>query len=617
MKDLIRLAAPQNTFTDWEDFVLTFSLAVLKRFSPPLGLIPVYLYLSCPAVAQIAFDPPLNYSVEAIANGAFATADLNGDGHPDVLVGNGSIPGIAVLLNKGDGSLTQPPTMYGTGGNPAGGIVASDLNGDGRPDLAFPAHSGIGIMLNKGDGTFGSPAFYGTPDSIFPVSIASGDFYHDGRTHVATLRVGFFGCCATLKVFRNQGDGTFLQDLVVGLPEGAVGIASGDVNNDGYPDIATANGNTNGTPTVSVLTNLRNGTFSPAAIYPSFGGRRLAVADLNQDGFLDLIVQGPGSVLAMLNKRDGTYGPAAAYRTGDLFPLSIDAADLDGDGYPELMANNYGTLVVLQNNKDGTFGAPLTFPVAQNQSGSAADLLHVDLDSDGDLDLILGDSAQNPDSTSIHVLKNKRFQPVPIEFFPDHGGNAGSVTLRISSPLLQEGVTVKLIAPGQPDAISQTAVFSTDSAGKKVLEATFDLSGATPGVRQVVLIFPDGNTVALSRTFTIREGGAAEFWVDLLGWNVIRAGRDQVYYIQIGNRGSVDGDFGSVWLVFPDFVAWKIENISLPYVSVAVGEEILLSFEGFSIPAGTIVTIPIKFAVPDDAPFAHRFFDIRTWISQR
>src|SRR5262249_25839146 len=166
--------------------------------------------------AQITFGAPTSYDVPSEPR-SLASADLNGDGSPDIVV---TTPlGVVVLMNKGDGTFTEPPALYAADLRGAGfpSVVAADLNGDSLPDVAFSGGGGIGVLLNRGDGSLAPPTYYASSTGLFQESLTVGDFYHDGHNHLALVEVGLFGSSPTMTIFRNQGNGTFAKTQQFGL----------------------------------------------------------------------------------------------------------------------------------------------------------------------------------------------------------------------------------------------------------------------------------------------------------------------------------------------------------------------------------------------------------------
>ncbi len=102
----------------------------------PFEAIPLAL-----ATSSVAFHAQVTYAVGSHPS-AIATADFNGDQHPDLVVTNYDGGTLSVLLGKGDGTFA-PPATYAVGTNPTA-VAIGDFNGDGYPDLA---------VANKGDNT--------------------------------------------------------------------------------------------------------------------------------------------------------------------------------------------------------------------------------------------------------------------------------------------------------------------------------------------------------------------------------------------------------------------------------------------------------------------------------
>ena len=133
------------------------------------GFIPPVAALS--QVPASLFLPVVTYSSGGSAN-SVAVGDLNGDGIPDLAVANlcGCDMGVAVLLGNGDGTF-RTAVAYASGGAFADSIAIADVNGDGKPDLLVGnecgtfsnnscvgnGESGVGVLLGNGDGTFQTP----------------------------------------------------------------------------------------------------------------------------------------------------------------------------------------------------------------------------------------------------------------------------------------------------------------------------------------------------------------------------------------------------------------------------------------------------------------------------
>jgi hypothetical protein len=206
-------------------------------------------------------------------------ADFNGDGKLDLAVASSQCavfscpatgPGsVFILLGFGDGTFVGEQEYAFQTQVPPVTVLSADSNGDGKPDLAaesqpFQVVSSLGVFLGNGDGTF-QPEI---PTSLTQSSsaIAAGDFNGDGKADLATL----YPNCANntclpgdVVVLIGNGDGTFQSpaEYAVGLQsQSAGGVAVGDFNGDGKPDLAVSNPGAN---TVSILLNNGDGTFQP------------------------------------------------------------------------------------------------------------------------------------------------------------------------------------------------------------------------------------------------------------------------------------------------------------------------------------------------------------------
>ncbi|MGA8028717.1 MAG: NHL repeat-containing protein [Bryobacteraceae bacterium] len=160
---------------------------------------------------------------------------------------------------------------------------------------------------------------------------------------------------------------------------------------------------------------------------------------------------------------------------------------------------------------------------------------------------------------TIGIIGGLVFTPgssVPLAIQPTHGGNAGTVTAQITGPgVFKSGAEVKLTGIG-PDIVGT----NTTVPNASILTTTLDLSGAEPGIRTVVVTNPDRTSVTISDGFTIEQGGSPDISVEIIGFDKIRIGSQQTYYLAITNTGTVDSSAGILSLSIPSTLEYTQLN---------------------------------------------------------
>src|SRR6266568_5572652 len=169
-------------------------------------------------------------SPSPLAYGNLTIADLNDDGLPDMIV-QPSYDFFSVLLNRGHGTFTKgvehalptPSLLFST----------ADLNGDGHVDLIFVSSYHVTVLPGNGDGSFG-PRIDSTKCSGDPGYPVIGDFTGDGIPDLAINSIGIYET-NNFSILTGRGDGSFVNGACRRLEIGIV--ATADLNGDGVLDL--------------------------------------------------------------------------------------------------------------------------------------------------------------------------------------------------------------------------------------------------------------------------------------------------------------------------------------------------------------------------------------------
>ena len=366
---------------------------------------------------------------------------------------------------------------------------AGDVNGDGKPDFALgnAGTSGVGVtvFLANPDGTLQTGVNYGTSGGLDYV--ATGDFDGDGKLDM----VASDASSGSVSLFSGNGDGTFNAAQTFSAISGAAGrMVVGDFNQDGKLDIAV----TGWQPSVAVLLNNGLGGFqTPASYALTAGGLEMGAGDVNGDGNLDLVIpdQSGSTASLLLGNSDGTFQAPLAVDLGFSNPAEIAIGDFNHDGHKDLAvaiddANGMGVAIALGNG-DGTFQpATLNSSTAQNLDAFPGGVQIVDLDQDGNLDVVCGNSGVG--TVGILFGKGDGTFYSPVEFpaggYPDSlvmaDMNADGAGDAISVDHTSPGLVVLLNAAG--NTISLTSSLNPAPAGQNVT-LTAVVSATVRGVR--------------------------------------------------------------------------------------------------------------------------------------
>jgi hypothetical protein len=333
-----------------------------------------------------SFGPKNDFGTGAQAY-SVTLGDVNGDGKLDIVSANRNANTVSVLLGNGNGAF-GPKTDFSTGTRP-NSVTLGDVNGDGKLDIvaANSNTNNVSLLLGNGNGTFAPKVDFGTGAN--PRSVTLGDVNGDGKLDIVSANYQNDNASILL----GNGNGTFQPQQAFATGSGPASVFLGDVNNDGRLDIATANlksstvsillasggngeiGLSSGEPT-SILR--LNTTSSPLYTDVQFG-------DFNRDGKQDIISVGSGANLTInLGNGDGTYKAAA--QVDATKPNQIRIADVNNDGKLDIIGSSIGlgNFLVYAGNGDGKFKSLTSISSSKNNYNFEL----VDINNDGNLDIV-------------------------------------------------------------------------------------------------------------------------------------------------------------------------------------------------------------------------------------
>jgi hypothetical protein len=531
-------------------FVLTLALAT------PLS-----------AVRAFAQSPTFVRADVPLATNDLISADLNGDGRPD-LVGLASMAA-AVMLGNGDGTfqaIVQYPVFNWTQA-----VAAGDFNGDGRVDLIVTINdinTGLSLLTGRGDGTFNTAVNFPNTSRLDSPAIAATDLDNDGKLDIV---VGHQIACYTapclvgrsITVMRGNGDGTFQPAREITVGSGISMIAVGDFNRDGIKDLGLASDSSR----VYILLGAGDATFiqqptmTMTADTLGVDATDIDIADFNGDAIQDLVVAVAlnGSRTAILiGNGDGTFrAPSIITEPQIRVPQYQAVADYNGDGFQDLALSlgfgSNGLFEIRNGNGDGTFGPLLLYLVPPPLSSiGGIRILSTDFNGDGKPDLALNYGGA---SAAVVALRNTTgiapataLSSVTLSPSTVVGGASSTARVTLSAAAPSGGAVVSLSSnsPAVVAPASVTVPAGSTSATAAITTATVNtsstatVSAAYAGVTRSANLRVNAATPSAPSLVAPASGASVALPVTL-DWNDVAAATS--YEVQVDNSSNVSAPF--------------------------------------------------------------------------
>jgi len=317
--------------------------AIQTPFGQVGEVIPRFLSLPSPSAQPAAPDMALAFAVEPLSAGSgtwtwINAVALNGEDPPVVMMANGSEVRMmnGTTLRFAGHAAALPPWQSG--------VAALDFNADFQTDLALAGPGGLVLFRQDRGGTFTDvTAHVALPDAVTEAPY----------TGVWTADVDLEGDLDMVLgtpegpplILRNNGDGTFTVQRRFDGIAGLRAFAWGDLDADGTPEAILLDA----TGTLHVYTNQRAGRFQARAL-PQALGKVLAmtVADINSDSVLDLMtLQTDGTIQRLSHvaaKNNWHMTAIAQWSDGPNSEITVATprllvADMDNNGALDLIAS--------------------------------------------------------------------------------------------------------------------------------------------------------------------------------------------------------------------------------------------------------------------------------------
>ncbi|MEV7413839.1 FG-GAP-like repeat-containing protein [Streptomyces sp. NPDC089919] len=294
--------------------------------------------------------------------------DFDEDGKPDLATADANTNNVSAVLGNGDGTFGTA-TQFGTGtGTVPQGIAAADLDGDGHLDLVTANSAAGTLSVLAGDGHGGFAAAAGVAAGVtLPSRLTLADVDADGDSDAVVVAPGSPGRVAVLL---GDGAGGFGTANVLSAGVNLSSAAVADTNGDGHADLVVSSADTS---QVVVLEGDGTGAFGSPLAFGLNGAsnpQAAAVADLDGDGRPDVVTANSNgsalyvkdaSVLLNTTNRPPTAVADAYGHIGADTPLVVAAPGVLGnDTDPDanaltaslVTAPTHGTLTF---NADGSF----------------------------------------------------------------------------------------------------------------------------------------------------------------------------------------------------------------------------------------------------------------------
>jgi Flp pilus assembly secretin CpaC len=194
---------------------------------------------------------------------AMTSADFNSDGNLDLAIVNQTTNNVTILLGNGNATFSLATgSPFAVGKSPVA-IASADLNGDSHPDLVVvnQTDNTISVLLGNGDGTFTSALNSPIATGQAPTAVAIADFNGDGVPDIAVTDPQ----TDSVSVYLGLGQGLFAQGFELPVGTNPTAILAASLSGATLPDVAITDDPSGTAGQVTVI-------LSPASLFANLSG---------------------------------------------------------------------------------------------------------------------------------------------------------------------------------------------------------------------------------------------------------------------------------------------------------------------------------------------------------
>ncbi len=382
----------------WLDVVATSSTSgsvyLWKSTAGIFGTGPLLISTTFPGASEVAF------------------ADIDGDGDKDVVAASNTDHKVTWWENVNGSINPATPRDIAGPSSPTGvltnafTITVGDFNGKGFVDVVAGNNAASGKIVHYRNGFYGRSIVDASYTKAYRVF--TGDFTGDGYPDLigSTMETATNGPPTPfyLSSWVNDGSGNFTGRTEFSMSSNFRDIRYGEIFDftlDGYPDFAATSEQDTGVGwwVKSAASNAVFGTLNRSSVTNLRG---LDAADLDGDGYPEMVVSGVSYVRVYHNA-------SGAFATGDIWAIDAAASlygiaigDMDNDSKPDIVYSNTSTISIYKNPANPASNPWSKIQMITGRTGIETNMKLVDLDQDGDLDILVASTVKN----QIYWLQN-------------------------------------------------------------------------------------------------------------------------------------------------------------------------------------------------------------------